>query len=463
MGFVTNVLNLNEFIKFNFIKPYQIDFADKLNWQMTMNLLALCVIVISNTRSIVNKVISCAVPIYFPSNHEEYANEICYISEKYMVNESERIIINGNSTNQVELSYLNKSISSPRVISYYVWVPYILIAQIFMLFIPERVWSHLMYNLTEIDVKELLKAVKLCNNLLKQSFSRTDFQSRKRKSSHQKNVLQRNNNFKFVLFQIRHYLAKINLNHLNVDARSITINNNRSLRFKSNRLFLAYLLIKLCCILNIFLQIFLINKLVGLNMFEIGLYPMIRYVSHLKRQLDSQVKNSFFVSNVESHRQENNIYFSNSEYFPLKSLCTFRVRELTTIHTYAITCTLPINLFIQYVFFVLSIWYFFILLINLSYFVKWSIFFIKYGQTGYLRNKFKLKVKQFLKKQQELNGNSSHNQNQLVEETFYCSFLTKDFLFLLEIIAINTNNNELLINQIINHFWQFYYVNYFIK
>jgi hypothetical protein len=462
MGFVTNVLNLNEFIKFNFIKPYQIDLADKLNWQMTMNLLTLCVLVISNTRSIVNKVISCAVPIYFPSNHEEYANEICYISDKYVVNESERIIINGNSTNQVELSYLNKSISSPKVVSYYVWVPYILIAQILMFLISERLWSHFMYNLSEIDVKELLKAVKLCNNFLNQSFSQNSFGSRKYKSSQQQKLLFGNSNFKFVLLQMRHYLAKMNLNHLNVGDRSIRIDNRR-LRFKTNRLFLTYLLIKFSCILNIFLQFFLINKLVGLNMFELGLYPIIRYVSHFKGQLKNHV-NTFLVSNLETKHQDKNIYFANSEYFPLKSLCTFRVRELTTIHTYAITCTLPINLFIQYIFFVLSIWYFFILTINLSYFMKWAFYFIKYGQMSYVRNKYKLKLKQFLKRQQlNLNSSGNHKQDEIVEETFYFSFLTKDFLFLLEVISLNTNSNELLTNQIINYFWKFYFGNYFIR
>lgn len=152
---------LGAFYQFN-DTPYM-DTSDQLNWQVTVNLLIVLVLVLVNIRRFLNKIISCAVPIYFSDNQEQYANEVCYVAEsKYAANESSTILIAPNQT----LVYFKKSLDQrldadePRQLgSYYVWVPYVLMLLIFVFLFIKCLWIYVLsYQFTELDLNELLKA-----------------------------------------------------------------------------------------------------------------------------------------------------------------------------------------------------------------------------------------------------------------------------------------------------------------
>lgn len=152
--------------------PYM-DVSDKLNWQVTVNLLILLVLVLTNIGQFVSKPISCAVPIYFSENQEAYANEICYVSEnKYAANESSTILIAPNQT----LVYSKRpaaaatldnnnndattTIKSPQQLgSYYVWVPYVLSTLILIFLLVKCLWIYMLtYRFRGLDINELVKA-----------------------------------------------------------------------------------------------------------------------------------------------------------------------------------------------------------------------------------------------------------------------------------------------------------------
>lgn len=171
MGYLNELIKTgsNQFSSFyQFTDTPYVDISDQLNWQVTVNLLIVFVLVLTNISQFLNKIISCAVPIYFSDNQEQYANEVCYVSEnKYAANESNTILIAPNQT----LVYFKKSSSSssmplindnegPRQLgSYYVWVPYVLMGLIFIFLFVKCMWIYVLsYQFRDMDLNEMLKA-----------------------------------------------------------------------------------------------------------------------------------------------------------------------------------------------------------------------------------------------------------------------------------------------------------------
>lgn len=149
--------------------PY-IDLSDQLNWQITVNVLVVLIFMLTNISKFVSKRISCAVPIYFTENHEEYANLMCYISEhKYAANESNTILIAPNQT--LVYYHSNNSTSNwphgPKLIgSYYVWVPYVLVLLVVLVILVRLLWMYLLKRLyRHVDLDELLRAAARCRDV----------------------------------------------------------------------------------------------------------------------------------------------------------------------------------------------------------------------------------------------------------------------------------------------------------
>lgn len=179
MGYLNTLIkdsggHLSSLYQFTETTTY-IDIGDKLNWQVTVNILIVLVLVVTNLSKFLNKIISCAVPIYFSDNQEEYANQICFIGEKYATNESNSIYIASNQT----LVYYRRSSTStasaasqdddkgPHLLSsYYIWVPYVLVVQILLFLLVKCLWQCLLeWQFQELDLNELLKAANECKDV----------------------------------------------------------------------------------------------------------------------------------------------------------------------------------------------------------------------------------------------------------------------------------------------------------
>jgi hypothetical protein len=82
MGFVKILTSKTNVLSYGIFKNIEIDLADKLNWQITSNIIILFIVIVSNSQNFINKLISCTVPINFSDNQEEYVNELCFIVDK---------------------------------------------------------------------------------------------------------------------------------------------------------------------------------------------------------------------------------------------------------------------------------------------------------------------------------------------------------------------------------------------
>ena len=135
--------------------------------------------------------------------------------------------------------------------------------------------------------------------------------------------------------------------------------------FSVKKLFLCYLLIKMISLTSVFIQISMINYTLEIDLYVLGLKPLLYLIRSFFSSLNENITKRRFLNHTS-------IYFVNSYFFPLRAVCQFKIRELSTIHVYNSMCSLPINLFIQYVFIFLSIWYFCLVLANFYAFFKFK-------------------------------------------------------------------------------------------
>ena len=121
------------------------DFADRLSYRYTSAIFILFAIVVS-TKQYVGEPISCWVPAHFTGNHEEYANNYCWIRNTYSLPYEEYIPRENEPEKRAR-----------GLVPYYQWIPIILLVQALLFYMPILVWRG-MTSHSGIDVSSLVKA-----------------------------------------------------------------------------------------------------------------------------------------------------------------------------------------------------------------------------------------------------------------------------------------------------------------
>ncbi|CAH8873019.1 unnamed protein product [Trichobilharzia szidati] len=104
-----------------------VDFIDQLNYQFTGGLMVIFIAIIS-LRQYVGKPIQCWVPQEFTKSWEEYAENLCWVSNTYFLLPNEEI-----PTDQVDYEKV-------KFIGYYQWVAIVLAGQAMMAWVPHLLW-----------------------------------------------------------------------------------------------------------------------------------------------------------------------------------------------------------------------------------------------------------------------------------------------------------------------------------
>ena len=87
---------------------------------------------------------------------KDYVNELCFITDKYYASDHERILIVKNDSTNLLINYVDKDkIEQPNLTSYYIFVPYLLIAEALLLLVPRYVWAFLINYQTQLDMGEM--------------------------------------------------------------------------------------------------------------------------------------------------------------------------------------------------------------------------------------------------------------------------------------------------------------------
>lgn len=119
------------------------DFSDRLNHRYTVCLMVIFSIVVS-TSQYVGDPINCWVPAHFSWSWQQYVNSYCWIKDTYHL-PIEEYIPHEDEENKRDM------------ISYYQWVPFILMCQALLFYLPIMFWRTL-NGRTGIDLNSIVKA-----------------------------------------------------------------------------------------------------------------------------------------------------------------------------------------------------------------------------------------------------------------------------------------------------------------
>ena len=230
---------------------------------------------------------------------QEYTNTVCWVSNTYYV------------PMQHELPRQDE----PRdVISYYQWVPIILLCQAWLFFSPCLLWRFLNRRIG-INLSALVEAA--------QSVQRSVY------------IETREKTIRYMVLQMDAYLMRQHKMRRGPCARCMHTLAHYCFfccgRVHGNYLTCCYLIIKLVYIFNALLQVFLLDVFLG---FERDFH--------------------FYGARVLLGLLEGRDW-PQSERFPRVTMCDFKVRQQQNLHNYSVQCVLPINLFNEKIF--LFVWF----------------------------------------------------------------------------------------------------------
>ena len=122
------------------------DYVDRLSRQYTVIMSILFAFLVS-TKQFVGTPINCWCPAEFTESHVDYANSICWVSNTYYLQMDEVI-----PENKLE----------KQRISYYQWVPLILLFQGVLSFVPCQIWRFLNKR-SGINLSTIMDAAHVCS------------------------------------------------------------------------------------------------------------------------------------------------------------------------------------------------------------------------------------------------------------------------------------------------------------
>jgi hypothetical protein len=120
------------------------DFVDRLNYYYTASMLIFFAI-ITGAKQTFGKPIECMMPAEYPATWGDYVREFCYVSSTYFVP------INETSSIAEKKQFLTHG--------YYQWVPFILILQALLIYLPNLGWKTFQRSQT-VDFRHVVEQAK---------------------------------------------------------------------------------------------------------------------------------------------------------------------------------------------------------------------------------------------------------------------------------------------------------------
>lgn len=364
------------------------DIVDRLNHQFTVMFLIVFTIVVSTTQY-VGKPIECWCPAYFTENHVDFTNKVCWVSNTYYVPEGAPVG--------------SQSGSDKYHISYYQWVPLMLLIQAFMFYVPCLIWR-VFSERSGININNLVEAADTIQNAL--------YPERRDKT------------IKYMIRHLDHYLdyQREYRGGTCAPAKRFLARNLYILcgnRY-GNYLITLYLTIKLTYLVNLLVQLFTLDAFLGA---EYHLYG----VTFLRD-----------LANGTSPA-------ATSRRFPRVTMCDFTIRQMGNIHPHTVQCVLPINLFNEKIYVFLWFWYTFVAVVTFSSFLRWLwIVGLRCNRIQYVRRHLKIMGK--------VEGDNDRDRK--MSHKFAQMYLRQDGVFVLKLVA--KNSTDLVVADIIGALWDNY-------
>ncbi|XP_070186260.1 innexin unc-9-like [Littorina saxatilis] len=264
--------------------------------------------------------IHCWVPAEFPDSHQDYTENLCWVSQMYYVPMDEPIP-------------LRKGDRMLRDISFYRWVVVILLIQCLMFKFPNILWKELK-GYSGINIHKIVN--------MAEEAAMTPPEEREKK-------------VKDISIFIDRWLESYRVYKYNVFIRMREkVSGVLCFAFgKRHGTYLTglYLFTKILYLVNVIGQFFLLTRFLGFDFYLYGFD---------------------ILANLNNHGE-----FRDFDHFPRVVMCDIEIRQLQNLQTFSTQCVLAINLFIEKIFAIVWFWLFVLTIASIINVGHWifNIFF----------------------------------------------------------------------------------------
>ncbi|KAL3854766.1 hypothetical protein ACJMK2_014015 [Sinanodonta woodiana] len=360
------------------------DWCDRLNHVYTVVLVVIFAL-FTGGGQYVGEPIQCWCPAHFTGTYVAYTKSYCWIKNTYY-------------TPMHETIPLDEKERERREITYYQWVPIILLFMAFLFKVPNMFWR----MLSGYSGVNLNKIVDMTGTTQIGDPDKRDT-TVKHIAMYLDRWLEHNREYHWnILVRMRQKASKF-----------CFLCNKREGTFLTG----LYLLTKVLYVANIVSQFFILNAFMG------GFYSMWGFeaIDSLAREYEMK----------ESLR------------FPRVTLCDFKIRQLQNIQPWTVQCVLPINLFNEKIFLFLWFWYILVAVCTCGNFIFWIWrTFFRMNRSRYIRK--------YLKIGEKMHGDSDRKLCQKFADTH----LRDDGIFVLRLVG--KNSSDILLTDLVGHMWEIY-------
>lgn len=363
------------------------DFIDRLSHHYTTMLLVIFTIVVS-TKQYVGDAIQCWCPAQFTDAHVHYANQICWVSNTYHVPVENIIPADPDTRRETQLTY-------------YQWVPFILLFMAMLFKLPRITWKVLTYS-SSISIDKVLGLI----YALQLSPKAERDEKLSELTDYLDSWLQTSEQYRDVCcLQIKQKISQY----------SCFVCGRRY----GNHFITSAIFVKFLYFTNAFMQYFALNAFLGKDFAAWGFEILTGLAD------------------------ENPDYMKQSPRFPRVTLCDFQIRQMMNVQRWTVQCVLPINLFNSKIFLFIWFWLVFLCVTSLMSLC-----------TNFYATMFHLKRVDFIRKYLTLRRVISYRgegERRLVHR-FVMSYLRFDGFYVLRVAARNAT--DILTAQIIENLYR---------
>lgn len=359
------------------------DWIDRISHLYSVVLLIIFAVVVT-TGQFVGAPIQCWNPAEFTGSYEAYTHSVCWISNTYYVPMGDTIPVDLHTRQERELTY-------------YQWVPIILIFMAFLFKFPNLIWR-MLHSGAGISLDRVIDFAQAtqCNSPADREVAIKNLANYIDKWLWTYQEYKHN---KFVRF--RSAASKY----------FCIICNKRGGTFLTG----LFIFTKFLYLINVIAQFFILNKFMATDY------------------------NFYGFEVIEAIIRGDN--FRESARFPRVTLCDFQIRQLNNLQTWTVQCVLPINLFNEKIFIFIWFWLVFVSVLASYSVVKWIVFHILHNNKVHY-------IKKYLKSQNQIQNN--FDKKLCVQ--FAHNYLRNDGIFLMYMIS--KNSTSIVATDLIAELWK---------
>lgn len=359
------------------------NFVDRMSRLYTL-MIATSFAFLVTTKQYVGSPIHCWCPAQFTESHIDYTNEFCWISNTYYL-PNERPIP-------------GEKFSTKSMISYYQWVPIVLLLQGLLSLCPNLLWRFISKR-SGINLSSIMDAAQIT--------SQASYLEIREKA-----IRYIANQMDIYLLAQREYSTSCSVRMKKLISKLCWFVGGKEY---GNYLITSYLLIKSLYFVNAIGQITILAMILDEDYHVYGL----QVVEHLIRSRD----------------------WGLLRHFPRVTLCEFDIRDQSRVHSYVVQCVLSINLFNEKIFAFLWFWLIFIAIITIGDLMTWLFRSLYWpGQVQFIRKR--------------LNTMDAKQRESCVMAQFTQNYLRRDGMLILRLIGMNMG--DLVAAEIICRLWNSY-------